>query len=98
MLYSGAHLIRTSDHLRTRLDRLQVKTVDPVQNDPQKTSNTLDEETHGALLRFARFINKEKKQPRKKTPSQTKTAHPYIAVQDRLASQGDIGRTLDIYV
>lgn len=102
MIYSGADLIRTSGQQQDRSDRLQiVKEVKPAEK-PSAPKSSLDDETQSALLRFARFINKENEQ-KKHSPkkSQTKTGsekHPYQQSMAVLNRHMDSGLTIDIYV
>lgn len=99
MIYSGADLIRTSGQQQERLERLQVaKEVKPTEQTPE-TKSSLDEETQGALLRFARFINKESKGKKPKPqPAPRKQAHPYTKAMEPLQKALDTGLTIDIYV
>ncbi|NJL25821.1 MAG: hypothetical protein HC902_12030 [Calothrix sp. SM1_5_4] len=67
MLYSGADLIKTSGTQNDRLERLKVVT-DPVAPAPateKSASSGLDEQTQGALLRFARFVRGKAGEERK---------------------------------
>ncbi len=100
MLLTGADLIRTSGERQERLERLQVaKEVKPTEKAPE-TKSSLDEETHGALLRFARFINKEGQPKKPKSQSKTGTGkeHPYAKTMATLNRALDTGLTIDIYV
>ena len=102
MLYSGADLIRTSGLQHERLDRLDkedgaVKPVSP----PENPTSQLDDQTQGALLRFARFIHKEKdKKPRKASRPETlnSATNPYIKAEEREAQLFGRGHSLDVYV
>ncbi len=101
MLYSGADLIRTSGQQQDRFERLQVaKEVKPTEKAPE-TKSSLDEETQGALLRFARFINKDGKGKKPKSQPKIFTgshSHPYAKSMATLRQAQDTGLTLDIYV
>lgn len=101
MIYSGADLIRTSGLQAERMDRLAAKADGPdavkAPSAPENPTSNLDEQTQGALLRFARFINKEKRPPKKRV-FRSGTANPYAAaeaLQEKLFSRG---RSLDVYV
>lgn len=103
MLYSGADLIRTSGQQQERQERLkvlpQVKPAAPV----KETSTALEENTQGALLRFARFVQNEKgsKQKPKERPKGRKLAgsvNPYNRHIDRQAEPEPRGQTLNIIV
>ncbi len=107
MIYSGADLIRTSGQQQERLDRLKVVPNEQEVKPPEKSAQTkssLDEETQGALLRFARFINKEnkengpKKDPPKKLAPKGPADHPYKKSMSVLNRAMDSGLTIDIYV
>jgi hypothetical protein len=63
MIYSGANLIRNSGRQAEQVERLKVvEPVAPVPDASTPNQTALDDETHSALLRFARFVNKEKDQ------------------------------------
>jgi hypothetical protein len=103
MLYSGADLIRTSGQQFERLERLkaadEVQPIQPAQNPKSK----LDDQTQGALLRFARFIHKEgekKKAPPKPSRNETKSllANPYSTAETRTENLFGRGQMLDVYV
>lgn len=97
MIYSGADLIRTSGQQQERVVKLNVPAVSEVKPTGESKSR-LDEETQGALLRFARFIHKDGQ----KNSSQKKTKgsknHPYIKAQQADDRWFEVGQNLDIYV
>lgn len=103
MLATGAELIKTSGQLQDRVDRLKVvdKEVKPVEN-PGQAKSSLDQETQGALLRFARFVNKEqegkKNPPKKQAQPKAPDQHPYKKSMAVLNRAMDSGLTIDIYV
>lgn len=97
MIYSGADLIRTANQQQERIERLHVASeVAPLEK-PAKTGSSLDEETRGALLRFARFINKDGKKPPQKK-AQPRSTNPYVAAEARRERFHDCGQQLDIYI
>ena len=104
MLYSGASLIRMNGQQQERLEKLKINT-EPVQatQAPEDPGTQLDQETHGALLRFARFINdekgKKKSQNEKKNPPQQKKS-PVEAYERAFAAEtrhDNCGVMLNIY-
>jgi len=97
MIYSGADLIRTGSQHAERVTKLNVPAVSEVKP-PGESKSTLDEETQGALLRFARFIHKDgqKKPSHNKTKSTSK--HPYIKAQEPMDRWFEVGQNLDIYI
>jgi hypothetical protein len=103
MLYSGADLIRTSGQQLERLEKLEaVAPVRPVSATTASSdqSNTLDENTHSALLRFARFVHDNKKQaPKphssKKSGSLPETYLIQIAFSDPETREAN--HVLDLY-
>src|SRR3954470_8591354 len=105
MLYSGADLIRASGQQNERLQRLNTAdegAVPPVAA-AQPASGALDGETQGALLRFARFINKEgeKKKPRPAPGTAAAGAakrDPYREAEENHKRLFDRGQQLDIYI
>lgn len=104
MIYSGADLIRTSGQQQDRLERLRLvdsSGVEPV-GTPENPASGLDDNTQSALMRFARFIHKDKKehpqrsqQPRKPASSM---AHPYLKQAERWERLQDEGRLLNLYI
>ncbi len=101
MLTSGADLIRTSAKQSERLDRIRV--VDPVTPVPDSGQATLDGDTQNALLRFARFVHKEKEN--KKNPPPVKNKRPvgiplpYLIQIHLIAdSSAQPGQQLNIYI
>jgi hypothetical protein len=86
MIYSGVDLIRQTEQTRTRAEKI----VAP----PARPSTDKDPDQQGALLRFARFINKEKR----KKPVSKSNKHPYAAAFGRLRQIEDVGQMLNIYV
>lgn len=102
MLHLGADLIRTSGQLRERLEALAgPEAVRAVANTEKSPDPTLDEQTNGALLRFARFVREEKKKktPTRRSPPLTSPArNPYQVADDRESSLlFSRGQSLDIY-
>ena len=101
MIFSGADLIRNSGRQAERVEKLK-DTSTPAVKAPEKKA-PIDEETSGALLRFARFIHGEKekkKKPSKKSspnPASKRYAkNPYLAPEERLAEESAKGQSLDI--
>lgn len=99
MLYSGAHLIKTGGQQLELFNKLKLgpQPIQPV-NHASPSGSSLDEETQGALLRFARFINQENEKKQKETnrPAQNKS-HPYkkaFAAEFKFTNTGLI---IDIY-
>jgi hypothetical protein len=95
---SGADLIRTSSQQQERAAKLEI-TAQEVKPTNQASQSNLDQETKGALLRFARFIHKDGK---RESPSQKKTSagknHPYSKAQEPLQHLYEVGQNIDIYV
>ncbi|MGE3683446.1 MAG: hypothetical protein AB7G93_17120 [Bdellovibrionales bacterium] len=106
MIYSGADLVRASGQQQERMERLNVtQPVRPV-NPAESPAMFLNEDTHSALLRFARFIKNQKKEKARArgrpSPSETKRAgalgpHPYHRHQEWLQHHEDRGRILDLF-
>lgn len=92
MIYSGADLIRTSGHQQLRAEQL----AGPNKVSEPAKSNLSDEESQGALLRFARFLNKERK-PKDK-PKPVKGKGPYQEAFAKLQHEQDSGLMIDVYV
>ena len=82
MIYSGVDLIRTSQQLAARSE----KVTGP--REPTAPGQAGQDDAKGALLRFARFVNKEK---RKKPRHPSK--HPYL----QFGQDQDRGQLLDLY-
>lgn len=108
MIYSGTDLIRTSGQSQERMERLRpselsVSSVAAVQAKGNATS-LLDNETHNALLRFARFLNKEgsdkegaKKEKRERLPQNKAIArNPYVSAEMHRAHIFGTGQFLDL--
>lgn len=105
MLMTGADLIKSAGQLQERAAKLEIAASQEVKPANQAGKSALDEETQGALLRFARFIHKDGKQ---KQPSQKKTSarpgmdgnqkHPYIKAQQTEDRWFEVGQNIDIYV
>jgi hypothetical protein len=100
MFYSGADLIRTSGLQNERAVKLNIAAAKEVKPPAQPGQSNLDEGTKGALLRFARFVNKDGKRP--PPPSQKKASgqgkrHPYIEVREAASQLLVLGQNLDIY-
>jgi len=94
MIYSGVDLIRRSDQTQARAEKFAgpkpVTAVGSAHPQPQK-----DPDPQGALLRFARFINKERK---KKPDSKPTSNNPYLLYRRRLLQVEDRGQILNIYI
>jgi hypothetical protein len=108
MLYTGASLIRNNGELQERIEKVRSSSaVRPVTGSEDKPSENLDEETRGALLRFARFIHKERKDgeaeeqkpahPEPQSEDSTKTNHPYVRAFAAVQKSSDRGQILNIY-
>ena len=89
MIYSGVDLIRKSDTTQA----LGQKFAGPRSVTETQATNK-DPDQQGALLRFARFVNKE----RKKKPAPKSSKHPYATSFQRLRQVEDTGQLLNIYV
>jgi|GEM_PF-5866194 len=90
MIYSGVDLIRRADSTQARVEKLEgPKPVAPA------GSHEKEPDQQGALLRFARFVNKERQ--KKKTVSKP-GKHPYALAFARLRQVEDLGQMLDIYI
>ncbi len=100
MLYSGADLIRTSGHQVERLS--QLRAVDPVKpvDSAAKSESSLDSESKNALLRFARFVHKEKSPKAKKpaSPPTRRSLGGYLSQIESLTEESPRGGNLDVYV
>lgn len=97
MIFSGADLIRNSGRQAERAEKLKDTSKTQVQA-PEKKS-PIDEETGGALLRFARFIHGEKdkkKKSAKKSASKRHAKNPYLELEERMAAEAAKGQSLDI--
>lgn len=82
------------------MERLQVAhEVKPLEK-PGEPKSSLDEDTKGALLRFARFFNgqKEGRKAPKNLPKKTAESNPYIEAEARRGRLHDSGQQLDIYI
>lgn len=93
MLYSGADLIRTSGQQAERVERIKAAESVRAMENPGQSQSSLDGETQGALLRFARFVNDEKNQSKKQPPKPSKPAPPGLPAA--YASQIGMGATVD---
>lgn len=107
MLYSGATLMRTNNDLQERLEKAGIHRVKPVSG-PAEQGENLDGDTRGALLRFARFIHKEKNPKQRKPGSASheqgaratrapQAMHPYTTAFFALSKSLECGQILDIY-
>jgi hypothetical protein len=114
MIYSGADLIRTSGQQQDRVERLRLAdrgdagdagAVEPVSS-PENPASGLDENTQGALLRFARFLHGrggsgggagQGRADKKRSPI-SKSDNPYIRFAERLERMSDGGQILDLYI
>jgi hypothetical protein len=101
MLATGAELIKTSASQAERLDKFKpVEGPAPIAKSQPGTSH-LDSGTQDALMRFARFIHKEKKKkpflevvkPARRKPS----IQPYLKMLSMDEDQTKLGSNLDIY-
>lgn len=102
-MLSGSDLIRTSGHLTELAQRLKVvegPAVKAVESPPEGKQG-LDEDTQNALVRFARFINKEgqKKHPPKPIKAAPKGLPKAYMVQVEAVNQDErSGGILNVYV
>lgn len=87
MIYSGVDLIRRSESTHLRAEKFAGPRA---VTEPQAANKDPDQQ--GSLLRFARFVNKE----RKKKPASKSNKHPYAASFQRLRQAEDIGQLLDV--
>jgi hypothetical protein len=99
---TGADLLGTTVQNAERAQRLNAREpgVKPVESLGDKQSS-LDEDTQGALLRFARFINKEgQKKHSPKPPKVVPTGLPqaYITQVQNLNQDERSGAMINIYV
>lgn len=96
MIYSGVDLIRNADRQQLQADKwAPPPEVTPTRASSNATGGEGDPDQQGALLRFARFLNKE----RQKKPTGEKPAkHPYIALYQRHLRPEERGQMLDIYI
>jgi hypothetical protein len=103
MLYTGADLIRSSGHARERSESLKLVPKVSSPESAESPSTNLDEETQGALLRFARFIQKEgekkREPPRPTRPrSSNVSKQVYAPYVERLNQPEPRGQILNIFV
>jgi hypothetical protein len=93
MLSSGADLVRTSSHNVERAQRLNanVEAIRPVEN-----QSSLNEDTQNALLRFARFVNREKKPKSNKKPN-GKLPKGYLTQVQNVNQDERSGGMINIY-
>jgi hypothetical protein len=89
MIYSGVDLIRKSESTQVRAEKFAGPRA---VSEPQAANKDPDQQ--GALLRFARFVNKE----RKKKPASKSNKHPYAVSFQRLRESEDTGQLIDIKV
>lgn len=89
MIYSGVDLIRQADQTQLRAERLTGPR--PV-GAPQ--SQEREPDSQDALMRFARFLNKEKK----KKPVSKPGNHPYALAFAKVRHAEDVGQMLNVYV
>ena len=100
---TGADLIRTTVQNAERAQRLNAASepgVKPVES-PEENPSSLDDETQGALLRFARFINKEgQKKPSAKSNKKAPSGLPpsYVTQVQNLNQDERSGAMINIYV
>ena len=95
MIISGADLIRNSGRQQVRAERIAERPTSAVQAPDAKSK--LDDDTGGALLRFARFIHDEKEKKKKPVPKRN-TATAYQSAFKALSEAESKGHTLDISV
>ena len=95
-MLSGTDLIRTTVQNAERAQRLHA--VDAVEPTGEAPKPTLDEETQNALVRFARFVNKERKPPGKQKPRQKGIPAAYQAQVEAFDQTGRAGSMIDVYV
>jgi hypothetical protein len=94
-MLSGTDWVRTTVQNTERAQRLHaVDAVDPAVN-PGKSS--LDEDTQSALVRFARFVNKERKSPPKNKPRKKGIPEGYLAQVEGLCQTARSGSVIDVY-
>ncbi len=90
MIYSGVDLIRKAEQTVTRAEKLEgprpiaKSGTDGEASDPQ-----------AALLRFAKFVNKENQ--KKKRVVSNRRKHPYPEAFARAQANDDLGQLLNIY-
>lgn len=98
MLYSGASLIRASGEQQEKINKLKLMPVSPVQA-ANPSGSGLDEDTQSALMRFARFIKKEREGKASPTsPPAQKGPHPYKRAFASLEAYNNCGLFLDTYI
>jgi hypothetical protein len=99
MLATGVDLVRTSASQAERLERF-----DPIEGPApiaKSQSSTLDTGTQDALMRFARFIHKEKKKRPilevVKAPPRKASIQPYLDQLTMDENQHMVGSNIDIF-
>jgi hypothetical protein len=100
MELNGASLMRASGAISERVERLKL-VDDPIApvDAAEPTQNALDEDTKGALVRFARFVNKEgRKKPAPKKATQSGLPKAYLDQIEMRDRENDRGATLDITI
>lgn len=92
MIYSGVDLLRRADVNPVRAE----KPTGPQSVNPAGFPQTGDQnpDPKGTLLRFARFVNQE----RRKKPVTKPSKHAYARAFQKLQDSDDVGRLIDIYV
>lgn len=95
MIFSGADLIRNSGRQHERAERLREKPSSAVPATEGKAK--VDEDTGGALLRFARFIHNEKDKKKRPVPKRN-TVAAYQQAFRAVDEEESKGRSLDISV
>lgn len=89
MIYSGVDLIRQAENTQARVERLQGPS--PV---AAAQSEEREPDQQGALMRFARFLHKEKR----KKPVSKPSAHPYAQAFAKARQSEDVGQILNAYI
>lgn len=101
MLATGVDLVRTSASQAERLEAFKPLEGVAAVAKSQAGSSSLDSGTQDALMRFARFINKEKKKRPilevVKAPPRKHTIQPYLDQLEMAANQLMVGSTYDTY-
>ena len=106
MITSAVDLVRRSGDVYQRGEKPSAAP----RSEPTAQAGDRDPDQGGALLRFAKFVNKEKKQQKdkekKKTLALVKStkpvsksgAHPYASSFEAVANEEARGQVLNIYV
>lgn len=102
-MLSGSDLVRTSGHLTELAQKLKVVDSPAVKavESPPEGKQGLDEDTQNALVRFARFINKEgqkKHQPKPIKSAPKALPKAYLTQVEALDQDERSGGILNIYI